>query len=155
MEQTIYDILSTSTTIAVVGMSKETWKPAHTVPGYMINQGYTVIPVNPFADKIFGRTSFPDLNSVPDDIDILNVFRPSDQVLRIVEDAVARHKERGDIRVIWLQLGIINDEAKLLAENAGLVFIQDRCIYIDHRQSGLPRRKKADNDNSPKNENGE
>jgi len=127
-------------------MSRDAWKPAHTVPGYMLNQGYIVVPINPFADKIFGRVCYPDIKSVPRDIDILNVFRPSQQVVPIVEEAVERRKERGDIGVIWLQLGIINNEAKQLAEDAGIVFVQNRCIYVDHKMSGLPRRKREENE---------
>lgn len=142
MEPDIQSILENSSTIAVYGMSRDSWKPAHTVPGYMLNQGYIVIPINPFTDKIFGRTSYPDIKSVPQDIDLLNVFRPSDQVVPVVEEAIERRKERGDIHAIWLQLGIVNDEAKKLAEEAGIVFVQNRCIYVDHKRSGLLRRKR-------------
>ena len=146
MEPNIRSILENSTTIAVYGMSRDAWKPAHTVPGYMLNQGYIVIPVNPYADRIFGRKSYPDLKSVPDHIDLLNVFRPSGKVLPVVEEAVERRRERGDIHAIWLQLGIVNEEARALAQDAGILFVQNRCIYVDHKVSGIPRKRRESDD---------
>lgn len=137
MEPNIRTILENSSTIAVYGMSRDSWKPAHTVPSYLMRQGYTVVPINPFTEEILGEKSYPDLESVPHTIDILNVFRPSEQALGIVEEAVRRKQDKGDISVIWLQLGIVNSKAKELAEAHGITFVQNRCIYVDHKLSGV------------------
>lgn len=119
-------------TIAVVGMSRHPDKPAHYVPVYLEERGYTIYPVNPTVDEIDGRKSYPSLLDVPGDIDIVDVFRRSEDALAVVEEAVRRHQERGDVRVIWLQLGIVNEAARQLAEAAGITFIQNRCMYADH-----------------------
>lgn len=139
METRVREILEQSSTIAVVGMSRDTWKPAHTVPAYFIKQGYEVIPVNPYADEILGRKSYDTLLDVPEVIHIVNVFRPSDKVLEVVQKAVQRKQEKGDIDMIWLQLGIANDEARQLAEENDIVFVQDQCMYIDYKLAGIQR----------------
>lgn len=119
--------------IAVVGMSRHLEKPSFTVPSYMKKQGYKVIPVNPTIDSIMKLPSYPDLKSVPDFVEIVLVFRPSNDALEIVKHAIERKNEKGDVKVIWLQLGIINDEAKELAIQNGIEFIQDKCIYVEHK----------------------
>ncbi len=131
-DSAIKKILEENKTVAVVGMSRSTDKPARRIPAFLMTKGYNVIPVNPTTDKILGRKSYPTLKDVPDSIDIIDVFRPSDEALKIVEAAVARKKERGDVKVIWLQQGITSDEGKKLAEEAGIAFVQDRCIYTEY-----------------------
>lgn len=121
-------------TIAVYGMSKNPEKPAHTVPAYLGSRGFQIIPVNPSAATILNRPSYPNLQSVPESIDVVEVFRPSAEALTIVQEAVERKKERGDIAVIWLQEGIKNDDAKRLAEEHGITFVQDMCMYREHRR---------------------
>ncbi len=125
-------IFETYHTIAVVGMSRNPGKAAYHVPTYLAEQGYTIYPVNPSAADIDGRTCYPSLSAVPDSIDIVEVFRPSQDALAVVEEAVRRHQERGDVHVIWLQQGIINEAARELAEAAGIRFVQNRCMYADH-----------------------
>lgn len=119
--------------IAVYGMSTNISKPAHTVPGYMIKQGYNVFPIHPAAERIAKQKAYKSIMDIPEKIDILNVFRPSEECLDVVKEAVERKKINGDIKLIWLQLGIINDEAKQLAEDNGIDFIQDKCIYVEHK----------------------
>ncbi len=119
-------------TIAVYGMSTNPAKPSHTVPVFFLDHGYTVYPVNPVADEIAGEKVYKNLADAPEGIEILNVFRPSDQALGVVEEAVARKKAKGDIKLIWLQEGIISDEAKKLAEENGIDFIQDKCMYKEY-----------------------
>lgn len=119
--------------IAVYGMSTNISKPAHTVPGYMIKQGYNVFPIHPAAERIAKQKAYKSIMDIPEKIDILNVFRPSEECLDVVKEAVERKKINGDIKLIWLQLGIINDEAKKLAEDNGIDFIQDKCIYVEHK----------------------
>lgn len=118
--------------IAVVGCSTTEGKPAHDVPAYLQDQGYEIIPVNPFADEILGEEAYDSLSDVPGEIDIVDVFRPSDEAPEIVDAAL----ERDDVEVVWLQKGITHDEAGQRVEAEGLRFVQDRCMKIEHRRLG-------------------
>jgi len=115
-------------TIAVVGCSSTPGKDAHDVPAYLRQQGYEVVPINPYAEEIFGRTASDSLADVEEAVDVVNVFRPSEEVSGIVDDAV----DRDDVRVIWMQLGISDPAAARRAEAAGKTVIQDRCMKIEH-----------------------
>jgi predicted CoA-binding protein len=117
-------------TIAVVGCSSTAGKAAHDVPAYMQRHGYEIIPVNPYADEILGRTAVDSLADVEEEIDIVDVFRPSEEVAGIV-DAVL---EREDVAVVWMQLGIEDDEAAARAEDAGRSVVQDRCLKVEHQR---------------------
>ena len=117
-------------TIAVVGCSRTSGKAAHDVPRYMLQQGYEVIPVNPHADEIFGRTAYDSLADVAEAVDLVDVFRPSDEVAPVVDDAIARD----DVDTVWLQLGITDDESGERVEAAGKRFVQDRCLKVEHRR---------------------
>ncbi|SEQ45757.1 CoA-binding protein [Natrinema salaciae] len=117
-------------TIAVVGCSSTPGKAAHDVPKYLLDHGYDVIPVNPFADEIFGREVYDSLTDVPDGIDVVCIFRPSGEVSEIVDAAL----ERDDVRVIWTQQGIRDDEAAARAETEGRAVVQDRCMKVQHRR---------------------
>ncbi|SDF95566.1 CoA-binding protein [Halorientalis regularis] len=117
-------------TIAVVGCSSTAGKAAHDVPAYMQRHGYEIIPVNPYADEILGRTAVDSLADVEEKIDIVDVFRPSEEVAGIV-DAVL---EREDVAVVWMQLGIEDDEAAARAEDAGHSVVQDRCLKVEHQR---------------------
>ncbi|MEF8785024.1 MAG: CoA-binding protein [Haloarculaceae archaeon] len=117
-------------TIAVVGCSTTPGKAAHDIPKYLIDHGYNVIPVNPFADEIFGRKAYDSLADVTEDIDMVDVFRPSEEAPDIV-DAVL---ERDDAGVVWFQLGIRHDEAAARAESAGKRVVQDKCIKVEHQR---------------------
>ncbi|MFB6085837.1 MAG: CoA-binding protein [Halodesulfurarchaeum sp.] len=119
-------------TVAVVGCSTSPGKDAHEVPAYLLDQGYEVIPVNPFAEEIFGRKAFDSLSAVPTGVDIVDVFRPSEEVTGIVEEAI----DREDVDVVWTQLGIRDDEAARRAERAGKQVVQDRCLKIEHERLG-------------------
>ncbi|MFY8160454.1 MAG: CoA-binding protein [Candidatus Kapaibacteriota bacterium] len=120
--------------ITVVGMSRHLDKAAFTVPGYMKKQGYNIIPVNPNAETIMKLKVYPNLMDIEETIDMVNVFRPGYECLEVVEEAIARHRQKGDVKLIWLQLGIINNDAQMLAEENGIQFIQDKCIYVEHRE---------------------
>jgi predicted CoA-binding protein len=133
-DEFIREILKKYRNIAVYGISENPEKPAHSVPAYLLSKGYNIIPVNPYADKIIGRKSYPDLKEIEERIDIVEVFRPSADVVNVVKQALARKKERGDIAVIWLQEGIRNEEARELAEEMGVVFIQDRCMRKEFKR---------------------
>ena len=127
-EATLREILALDR-VAVVGCSTTPGKDAHEIPKYLLDQGYDVVPVNPFADEIFGRECYDSLRDVPGAVDIVDVFRPSDEVGDIVDDALARD----DDAVIWLQLGIHDDGAVTRAEAAGRRVVQDRCMKPTHR----------------------
>lgn len=144
MNPTVRTILEHSTTIAVCGMSRHEAKPAHYVPAYMATQGYIVIPVNPFADTILGLQSYASLLDIPQQIDVVNVFRPSEQAEDVVREIVQRKKERGDIALIWLQLGIINEAARELAEANGIAFVQNQCLYVEYQRHSLSRKTTAE-----------
>jgi predicted CoA-binding protein len=117
-------------TVAVVGCSSTPGKDAHEVPKYLQAQGYEIIPVNPTAEEVLGRPAYDSLSDVEEAIDIVDVFRPSPEVAGIVDEALARD----DVAVIWLQLGIHDDEAVSRAEAAGLRVVQDRCMKPEHRR---------------------
>jgi predicted CoA-binding protein len=116
--------------IAVVGMSKNQEKAAHYVPKYLIDNGYNVIPVNPTATEILERKCYPTLLDIPEPVDIVDVFRPSDQVLPVIEDAIKIKP-----KVIWLQEGIHNAEAEDVARKAGIpVVVFNRCMLAEHQR---------------------
>ena len=117
-------------TVAVVGCSTTSGKDAHDVPQYLLDHGYDVVPVNPFAEEVFGRSAHDSLSAVPGEVDIVDVFRPSEEVAGIVDEAL----DREDAPVIWTQLGISDDEAAARAEEAGKRVVQDRCIKVEHRR---------------------
>lgn len=116
--------------IAVVGCSTTEGKAAHDVPKYLQDHGYEIVPVNPFADEILGETAYDSITDVPGTVDVVDVFRPSEEVPEIL-DAVL---EREDDPVFWLQLNITHDEAAKRAEAAGLTVVQDRCMKIEHER---------------------
>jgi hypothetical protein len=118
--------------IAVVGCSSTPGKAAHDVPAYLQRHGYEIHPVNPYADEILGRPAVDSLAEVDADIELVNVFRPSEEVEGIVTEAVERANSVGDVRAIWLQLGIRDDGALARAEDAELLTTQDRCMKVEH-----------------------
>jgi len=115
--------------IAVVGLSPKENRPSHQVARYLLEVGYTIIPVNPGQKQILGLKCYPDLLAIEGPVDVVDIFRRADQVEPIVRDAVSI-----GARVIWMQQGIVNEQAAALAENAGLTVIMDRCIKVDHMQ---------------------
>ena len=132
-DELIHEVLVTCRTIAVYGMYQNPEKPAHYVPLFLATQGYDIIPINPHADEIIGRRCYPHLRDVQEEIHILEVFRPSERVPAVMKEAMARRKEKGDISVVWLQEGIQNPEAQRIAEEAGIVYIQDRCMQKEFK----------------------
>ncbi len=115
--------------VAVVGMSKNEAKAAHYVPKYLSENGYNIIPVNPTADQILDKKSYHSLDEIDQDIDIVDVFRPSDQVLPFVQEAIKKKP-----KVIWLQEGIHNSEAEELARKEGIKVVFNRCMLAEHQR---------------------
>lgn len=130
------DIFENFKNIAVVGMSKNSTKLAHNIPFYLISQGFNVIPVNPTTDDINGIKTYKSLLDITDRIDIVNVFRPSEDAYKVVQEAIERRKQFGDVEIIWLQQGIFSSKGKIEAEENGITFIENTCIYAVHLQSG-------------------
>lgn len=124
----IKEILQKSRTIAVVGCSRDPEKDAYKVPKYLKEHGYKIIPVNPFAEEILGEKVYKTLSGIKEPIDIVDIFRPSEECLDIVKEAI-----KMNLKVIWMQLGIKNEEAAKLAEKKGIKVIMDRCIMIEHK----------------------
>ena len=125
----ISEILHTAHTIAVVGLSSKRYRPSYGVSEYMKKAGYRIIPVNPLEAEVLGEKAYPDLDSVPGPVDIVDIFRRSEFVPEIVEAAI-----RKGARVIWMQEGVVHEGAARRAESAGLTVIMDRCILKDHRR---------------------
>ena len=120
-------ILRDSKSIAVVGLSPKPHRPSHQVALYLMEAGYTIIPVNPGHDELLGLPCYPSLRAIPLQVDMVDIFRRPEAILAIVEDAVAI-----GARFIWMQEGLINEEASAIAEAAGLSVVMDRCTKIDH-----------------------
>ncbi len=127
----IEEIIRSSRSIAVVGFSPKANRPSHSVGKYLMEAGFTVYPVNPGVREILGHLSYPDLTAIPGAVDIVDIFRRSEEVLPIVQAAIGI-----GAKVIWMQQGIINEEAASLAEDAGMQVVMDRCIKIDHANMG-------------------
>ena len=115
--------------IAVIGISKNPEKAAHYVPKYLAEKGYNIIPVNPTADKILDKKCYREIAEVPDSVDIVDVFRPSEEVLPVVREAIKKNP-----KVIWLQEGIHNPEAEELARKAGIEVVFNRCMLAEHQR---------------------
>ncbi|MGB4549553.1 MAG: CoA-binding protein [Syntrophales bacterium] len=132
--ETLRNIFERYKTIAVYGMSRDPGKAAQWVPSFLQSKGYGIIPINPHAESIIGRKAYRRLEDVKEHIEILEVFRPSEQVTGVVREAVERRQKKGDVYVIWLQSGIRSDEARKLAEGADILFVEDRCMYVEFRR---------------------
>ena len=124
----IREILSLNK-IAVIGMSKNPSKAAHYVPKYLSDNGYDITPVNPTADEILGKKCYASVTEINEEIDIIDVFRPSDQLLSVMQDAIKKKP-----KVIWLQEGIHNVKAEDLAKKAGIKVIFNRCMLAEHQR---------------------
>ena len=120
-------ILKESRTIAVVGLSADWFRPSYFAAKYMQEHGYRIIPVNPKYTEILGERCFPDLQSIPEKVDIVDVFRKSADCAPIAKQAVAI-----GAKTLWLQIGVINEEAQQIAEDAGLSVVVDRCVKIEY-----------------------
>ena len=127
--KTVREILNTASTIAVVGISSHDSRPGYTVPAYMQAQGYRIIPVNPYLEERLGEKAYPDLRSIPVPVDVVLIFRRSNETLPFVEQAI----EIG-AKAVWMQLGVVNQDAARKAREAGLDVVMDSCIAVQHRR---------------------
>jgi len=125
----IEEILQQGRTIAVVGLSPKANRPSHSVSQYMQSQGYRIIPVNPAAVEVLGEKCYPDLASIPEKVDIVNIFRRSEEVPPIVQEAI-----RIGATAVWMQEGVVHQGAAARAREAGLKVVMDLCILKEHRR---------------------
>ncbi|MDQ2691681.1 MAG: CoA-binding protein [Chloroflexota bacterium] len=133
-DQTMKDILQSAKTIASVGLSSNQEKESYWIASYLKEQGYRLIPVNPTADEILGEKAYPDLESIPEKIDVVQVFRRSEDVPPVVDSAI-----KAGAKVVWMQAGIVNEEAARKAREAGLEVVMDACMRITHQRLIGPR----------------
>jgi uncharacterized protein len=117
--------------IAVVGMSKNEEKAGHFVPKYLIEQGYNIVPVNPTITEVLGRKAYPTIADIPQKIDIVDIFRRSEDVPAVVDDAI---NKKDEINVIWMQSGIYNEKAEKKAKENGIDVVYNRCMMEEHRR---------------------
>ena len=127
-DEEIRKILSLKT-VAVIGMSKNPEKAAHYVPKYLSENGFDIIPINPTTPEILNKKCYSNVNEIENSIDVVDVFRPSEQVLPVVEEAIKKKP-----KVIWLQEGIHNPEAEELARRAGITVVFNRCMLAEHQR---------------------
>jgi predicted CoA-binding protein len=125
-------ILRSYAVITVVGASADPTKAAHHVPAHMQRHGWRIIPVNPHADEILGEPVYRTLGNVPEPIGLVDVFRPSAETPEMARQAV-----QVGATALWLQLGIMSEEARSIAQRAGLLYVEDRCLFIEQRRLGL------------------
>ena len=122
-------ILNGYRTVAVVGLSPDPNRPSHKVATYLAQHGYEIIPVNPDAPEILGKTSYPDLQSLPQSVEVVDIFRRSEEVLPIVDEAI-----KIGAKAVWMQEGVINEAAASRARDAGLLVVMDKCMLKEHRR---------------------
>ncbi|WP_432956576.1 CoA-binding protein [Micromonospora haikouensis] len=127
-------ILADSAVIAVVGASRDPGKAAHRVPAQMQRYGWRIIPVNPTVDELFGERAYASLAAIPHPVDLVDVFRPARDAVGVVREAVAIGAP-----AVWLQLGIVSPEARRIAEEAGVDYVEDRCLIIERAAANLMR----------------
>jgi hypothetical protein len=136
-EDLIKEILTKYKNVAVVGLSKEPGKDSHRVSAYLKQHGYCIIPVNPFADEVLGEKSYKSLLDIPPEIqktiEIVDIFRPAKDVPPIVDQAIRLKAMYGRPFVVWMQLGIVNEQAAEAARKAGLIVVMDKCMMVEHQ----------------------
>jgi predicted CoA-binding protein len=131
-------ILAEAAVIAVVGASRDPDKPAHTVPLQMQRHGWRIIPVNPYADELFGEKVYRSLADIPEKVDLVDVFRPAEDAVQVVREAVAIGAP-----AVWLQLEIVSAESRRIATEAGIDYVEDRCLAVERAVGNLSRRRVA------------
>ena len=122
-------ILNSSRVVAVVGLSPKPDRPSYNVAGYLKENGYKIVPVNPKAEEILREACYPDISSIPEPVDAVDIFRRSEEVPAIVEEAI-----KIGAKVVWMQEGVINEEASTRAREAGLLVVMDRCMLKEHQK---------------------
>ncbi len=137
-DATLKEIYSKYKNVAIIGLSDNPSRPSYVVAEYLKNHGFNIIPVNPFVAEVLGERSYKSLMEMPieiqETVEIVDIFRRSEEVFPIVEQAVQLKKSRGIPHVVWMQLGVINEQAAELAQEAGLTVVMDKCIRLEHQR---------------------
>ena len=123
-------ILDSSRTIAVVGLSPKPDRPSYKVASYLKEQGYRIIPVNPMEQEILGEPCYPNITSIPEPVDVVDIFRRSEEVLPIVEEAI-----KAGVKAVWMQEGVVNEEAAARAREAKIPVVMNKCMRKEHANS--------------------
>jgi predicted CoA-binding protein len=138
-QETINSILENYRAVAVVGLSRDPDKASYRVAQYLKSVGYRIIPVNPFVDEVLGKKSYRSLLDVPETIEVVDIFRPAEAVPAIVEEAIQLKNRVGHPKVVWMQLGIVNEEAAKRAKEEGFKVVMDRCMMMEHKRLSIER----------------
>ena len=125
-------LLESARTIAIVGLSSDRQKASYFVAGYLQDEGYRVVPVNPKGGEILGEKVYPDVTSIPFPVDVVDIFRPPAEIGAIVEEVIARKEQGVDAAAVWMQLRLVNLPAAERARAAGLAVIVDKCVKMEH-----------------------
>lgn len=127
-DEELKQLLTESKTIAVVGASPKPWRDSGSIADFLNKKGYKIFPVNPKYEEVLGMKCYPDLKSIPEKIDIVDIFRNPDEVEPVIDEAIAVRA-----KAVWMQLGVVNEAAASAAGKAGLKVVMDRCIAVEHR----------------------
>jgi len=135
MEPSIQEVLENARVIAIIGCSKKSHRTSNSIAHYLQDQGYTIIPVHPDYDTVCGEETYPTVYDIPEEIqiDIVDIFRNSKYTAEMVDTVIRRKELTGQNPVVWTQLGVSSDEAKKKAEEAGLRYVENKCIMVEHR----------------------
>lgn len=131
---TMKEILNSTKTIAIIGLSSTSYRTSHRIGKYLLDEGFTIIPINPNENSVFGLKSYPQIADVPDDvrIDMIDIFRNSNYTAQMVKEIVEWSESTGQKPVIWTQIGVSSDQAKKIAEQNGFTYIEDKCLMVEH-----------------------
>jgi len=136
MDKDLPRILENSEIVAVIGCSAKKMRTSHQIAGYLKDNGYTIIPVHPDYKEVLGEKAYANINDIPQEteIDIVDIFRNSDHTAAMVDDIIKRVNRTGRKPVIWTQLGVSSDEARKKAEEAGLQYVEEKCMMVEHQR---------------------
>ena len=136
MEMKLAECLKEAETIAIIGCSKNKYRTSYHIASYLQEQGYTIIPVHPDYEEVLGEKAFKSILDLPDDIevDIVDIFRDSAHTADMVREIIEWSEETGQKPLVWTQLGVSSDEAKALSEEAGLPYVEEKCMMVEHQR---------------------
>ena len=131
---TMKEIINSTKTIAIIGLSSSPYRTSHRIGKYLLDAGFTIIPVNPNEESVFGLKNYPKMSDVPEniEIDMVDIFRNRRYSADMVQEIVNWSESSGQKPVIWTQIGVSSDEAKRIASKNGITFIEDKCLMVEH-----------------------
>lgn len=131
---TMKEIINITKTIAIIGLSSTSYRTSHRIGKYLLDEGFTIIPINPNEESVFGLKSYPQIADVPDEIkiDMIDIFRNSRYTADMVREIIEWSEFTGQKPVIWTQIGVSSNQAKRIAERNGFTYIEDKCLMVEH-----------------------